>query len=447
LILPWFLALLPAVAKAFGAGAAACRAVATYFWCTCLSIARIFHVPDVDDLGFALLTGGMTAPARTTIWNWMGHVKEKATRLFQRLTEPPPELAKTSLMLSLDSHAVPCWTRKYAIPKGYHTCRNKHMKIEQLYYFYDLNGECLLRLVATAGDVDLDKVMVPEVKRLMKDTGAARARILVDAAASKDEDALLELMRLPGVEVFARAVRRQHYMKQWRAIPPREWMRYEEPNETAGRPPDVLEVATTSTCIGATKTPVRTIVAREYHGRDKKECYHVLFTNVKHGRSIDLIQDFRRRQNHEQAYRVGVHDLNLDAITHGYVKDSDPDEPDFDPARLDLVGWLKALAYNAFQKFREALPEPFARMQAGSLIRHFVLRPGRLYATADDFIVALDPFSNRSALEAYVEQLNSRDIRIPWLGNRRLRVTFAPAEPRISGSELASLLTPKHIRC
>jgi hypothetical protein len=217
------------VVKAFGAGTAAFRAVATYFWCACLSIPRVFHVPDVDDLGFSLLTGGVIAPARTTIWNWMGHVKEKATRLFQRLTEPPPELAKTSLMLSLDSHAVPCWTRKYAIPKGYHTCRNKHMKIEHLYYFYDLNGECLLRLVATAGDVDLDQVMVPEVKRLMKDTGAARARVLVDAAASKDEDALLELMALPGVEVLARAVRKQNYMKQWLAIPPCEWARAPSP--------------------------------------------------------------------------------------------------------------------------------------------------------------------------------------------------------------------------
>ena len=41
---------MPAVAKAFGAGATAFRAVATYFWCACLSIPRIFHVPDVDDL-------------------------------------------------------------------------------------------------------------------------------------------------------------------------------------------------------------------------------------------------------------------------------------------------------------------------------------------------------------------------------------------------------------
>jgi hypothetical protein len=447
LILPWFMALLPALGRAFASGRSAFRAVATHFWCACLSVARIFHVPDVDDLGFALLTGGVTAASRATIWNWMGHVTRKATRLFQRLTEPPAQLAKTSLMLSLDAHAVPCWTRKYAIPKGYHTCRNKHMKIEQLYYFYDLKGECLLRLVATAGDVDLRHVMVPETKRLMRDTGAARARILVDAAASKDEDALLELMALEGVEVLARAVRKQNYMKQWRAIPQCRWAYHEEPNEVVGRPPDVLEVANTTTGIGSDDVPVRTVVAREYHGRNKKECYHVLFTNVKHTPAVNLIREFRRRQNHEQAYRVGVNDLNLDAITHAYVKDSDPGAPDFDPARLDLVGWLKALAFNAFQEFRTGLPEPFSAMQAGSLIRHFVLRPGRLYATADEFIVAIEPFRNRPALDGYIEKLNAQEIRIPWLGGRRLRVTFAPAEPRISGSELASLLVPKYIRC
>jgi hypothetical protein len=86
-------------------------------------------------------------------------------------------------------------------------------------------------------------------------------------------------------------------------------------------------------------------------------------------------------------------------------------------------------------------------MQAGSLIRRLVLRPGTLYATAYDFIVALDPFGNGSALEEYVGRLNSQDIRIPRLGGRRLRVEFAPAESRISGSELAPLLTPKYIRC
>lgn len=433
--------------KAFGKSHQSFRTVATYFWCTSLSIARIFHVPDVHDLGFALLTGGIESPARSTIWSWMGRLKPTAVARFAALTESLVLWAGKPMDVSLDSHTVPCWTRKYAIPKGYHTCRNKQMKLEHLYYFYDLKGHTLLRLTATPGDQALHRRMLPEVRRLKEDTGAARVRVLLDAGASKEEDRLLELMREPGVQVLARAVRHQKYMHQWQVIPPSRWSAYEEPNETRGRPPRVLEVANTVTYLGSSKTPVRTIVAREYHGRDQKECYHVLYTNIAREHSIGLIQQFRSRQNHEQAYRVGVHDLNLDAITHGYVKDSDPEAPDFDPARITLVGWLKALASGALQAFKANLPHPFGKMQAGSLMRHFLLRPGSLYATGDELIVALDPFGSRDVLTEYVDQLNAREHRIPWLGNRRLRVTFATHESNISGSELASLLIPKNIWC
>ena len=447
MILPWFLALLPAMQKAFGHSRQTFRAVATHFWCACLSIARIFHVPNVHDLGFALLTGGIESPARSSVWSWMGRLKVTAVARFARLTELLTQWTSKALTVSLDSHTVPCWTRKYAIPKGYHTCRNKHMKLEHLYYFYDLTGHCLLRLSATPGDEDLHRRMLPEIRRLRKDTGAARVRVLLDAAASKDEDRLLELLREPGVEVLARAVRRPKYMRQWQAIPERQWSTYEEPDETRGRPPRLLEVANTVTHLGSSETPIRTIVAREYHGRDQKECYHVLYTNVARKHSICLIQEFRSRQHHEQAYRVGVHDLNLDAITHGYVKDSDPADPDFDPARITLVGWLKALAFNALQAFKANLRDPFSKMQAGSLLRHFLLRPGSLYATADELIVALDPFGSREVLMKYVEQLNASEHRIPWLGNRRLRVTFADHESKVSGSQLATLLTPENIWC
>ncbi len=40
-------------------------------------------------------------------------------------------------------------------------------------------------------------------------------------------------------------------------------------------------------------------------------------------------------------------------------------------------------------------------------------------------IVSLDPFGSREVLTQYVEELNAAEHRIPWLGNRRLRVTFA----------------------
>ncbi len=111
------------------------------------------------------------------------------------------------------------------------------------------------------------------------------------------------------------------------------------------------------------------------------------------------------------------------------------------------MGWLKGLAFNMLQAFKANLGDPFDKMQAGSLMRHFLLRPGSLYATADELVAALDPFGSREVLTKYVQQLNANEHRIPWLGNRRLRVTFADRESKTSGSQLASLLTPKNIWC
>ncbi len=407
-----------------------------------LSIPRIFHVPDVGDPGFALLTGGTTAPSRSTVWDWLGHLAAAAMKKFRALTEPTGGLAGQELLLSLDPHSVPCFTRKFAISKAYHTIRNKYMKLEQLYYFFDLARNTLLSLVVTPAAQELHQLMRPLVIGILARTRAAMVRIVLDAAALKGEPELLALMNTPGVEVVARAVRSQKYMKQWRAIPEGQWTRHEEPDETKGRPPRVLEVANTVTRIGPDRTPVRTVVAREYHGRNKKECYHVLHTNVAHEHAYSLVNEFRLRQRHEQAYRVGVHDLNLDALTHGYEKDSPPEAPTFDEARVGLVAWIKALAFNALNEFKSHLPGPFSRMTAGSLIRLFLLRPGRLYATADEFIVEIEPHPARFALEGYVKEFNAADHRIPWLGGRRLRIVLAQSDVENPGTRLASLLSP-----
>jgi hypothetical protein len=438
---------LAAAGKAFGKSRAAFRSVSTYFWMTMLSIPRVFHVPDVDDPGFSLLTGGTTSPSRSTIWDWMGRLKTSAMKKFRTLTEPVDGLAGQQLLLSLDPHSVPCFTRKYAISKAYHTIRNKYMKLEQLVYFYDLGRDALLALTVTPAAVELHRVMRSLVTEVRRRTRAAMVRIVLDAAAMKGETEFLALMNLPGVQVIARAVRSPKYMKQWRAIPEGRWTSYEEPDETKGRPPRVIEVANTTTRVGPDGTPVRTIVAREYHGRNRKECYHVLYTNVSREHGYSLVKEYRHRQRHEQAYRVGVHDLNLDALTHGYEKDSQPEEPTFDEARVGLVAWIKALAFNALNEFKSHLPEPFSRMTAGSLIRHFILRPGKLYATADELIVELAPHPARGALEDYVQKMNAEQARIPWLGGRRLRIVLADEEVRNPGSRLASVSSPDYIWC
>ena len=86
-------------------------------------------------------------------------------------------------------------------------------------------------------------------------------------------------------------------------------------------------------------------------------------------------------------------------------------------------------------------------MTAGSLIRHFILRPGRLYATRDEFIVEIAPHPARAALEGYVQKLNAERVPIPWLGGRRLRIVLADEELKNPGSRLASVLSREYVWC
>jgi len=83
--------------------------------------------------------------------------------------------------VSLDEHAVPRWTRKFRIPKGYHTTRNKHMKVEKLFTGFDLRGRQFLRLWTTPGNVELYQVARRMAQRLRRAGGAGRLRLLVDA--------------------------------------------------------------------------------------------------------------------------------------------------------------------------------------------------------------------------------------------------------------------------
>ena len=80
-------------------------------------------------------------------------------------------------------------------------------------------------------------------------------------------------------------------------------------------------------------------------------------------------------------------------------------------------------------------------------MRLFLLRPGRLYATADELIVEIDPHPARRALEDYVGKLNEAGHRIPWLGDRLLRIVLADEDLKNPGSRLASLLSPNYIWC
>ena len=412
---------------------AAIRGLLHSLWLPLLGLPRIFHLATADDPGLGRLTGGRRAWGRQRCGAWLRALPARAVTAFGARSAPRPQRGPGRggvVSVSLDEHAVPRWTRKFRCPKGYHTTRNKHMKVEKLFAWFDVRGRRFLRLWATPGSVELYQVARRAIQRLRRACGGARLRVYLDAGASRDDRAVAQLLRgTRGATVLVRAPRRPSLMRRWRAVPARAFQTAREPGPYTGAPPKVLRIAETRTPLtgdGPRQRGVRTLLAVEGGGRTR-ERWHVLYTNDARRPAYALVQEFRTRQRHEQGYRIGVHDCALDAVPSGYDKASAPARPAFRPAALTFAAWTKALAVNLTETLGAQLGGAWAGAHPRTLRRTFLNRPGTLREMPRVLVVELDPFPQQDTLRPLVEAVNRARVRIPTPGGtpRRLLMVLA----------------------
>ena len=395
---------------------------------------RIFHLEEMDDVGFALLTGGRRCPTRQLVGAWRRHLPWYEVDAFCRRTFAWPHVHGQDALVSFDEHTLPRWTHKFHIPKGYVTTRNKYMRCEKLFYSYDVERDRYLALWATPGNRELRDLAVPLVEQVLLDGQPRSLHALFDAGAGKSDADVRALMDLSAADakltVTLRACRYPQRVQQWKQLPSGLFVSYEEPGACAGAPPKEIRLAETRTTLKG-ETPeqaIRTVVCREVVPGPKKDRWHPLYTTSTadpHG----VLLAFRPRQHHEQAYRVGKHDEFLDAVPCGYDKQS-PNRmrPRFRRGPLQMIGWLVALVYNAVADLAADLDGDYEGCHVSTLQRKFFNRPGRLYSTPEALIVYLDPFAEQEALLPLMDRVNAEQRRLPWLDNRRLVISVTPQE-------------------
>ena len=165
-------------------GAKAARLVLSLFFKAVLGIERIFHFESIKDVGLALLTGGKHVLRRETLGALLRAVVPAEMAAFRRRTEP--QLPRRTVQeVSLDPHGLARFTAKFAIPKGFHTLRNKYMRLEKLTYSFCLKTRMLLSLVAGPGDQSLLATIQTLLQRLLPRLGGAELRLYLDAEAAK----------------------------------------------------------------------------------------------------------------------------------------------------------------------------------------------------------------------------------------------------------------------
>ena len=415
----------------------ASRLVLSLFFKATLGIQRIFHFSTLQDLGFAILSGGGKVLSRDQLGSWLRQVPTRA--VLRLLKQSEPSLPRRSEhTISIDEHSVPRFTRKFRIKKGYHTIRNKFMPIEKLFYSFHVTMRSLLSLIVTPGDAKLCDLAHKLYERLRARVRGARVYLLLDAGAAQNTDSLLRLSDKPNQVTVVRTPRRPAYRKKWEKLPASAWQQLQEPGPYKAAPPKIIHIAETVTSLRDTRKgpartyPVRTIVVREA-GRRGKERWHALWVFSDDTTApYELIQRYRQRQHHEQRYRVLLHDAFVDTAASGYNKQSrDPKRPGFLQNAVTLYAWICGLCTDALERLGTSLGVRFVHAHLRTLRRYWLCIPAQMYLLGTDrFLVVLQVKRLRSLWEVLIQRANADPVRIPWLENRKLLLALEEKKTR-----------------
>jgi hypothetical protein len=408
------------------------RGLLTCAFAPVIGLERLWHLEQMEDKGFAVLTGGLRCPSRHSVGGWRRHLPWYEVEAFCRRTSPWYLIEDDIAMVSYDEHTIPRWTRKFHIKKGYVTTRNKYMRCEKLFCTYDVCNRRYLAVRATPGNWGLIDLAVPLTRQTLEQGRPDYLHAIFDAGAGKSDAAVRALWDLTdeydNLDVTMRACRYPHRMRRWKQLPSGLFVSHQEAGAYTGAPAREIRLAQTQTVLKdeSPEQAVRTIICREMVARPKKDRWHPLFTTHE-AEPVEVLTMFRGRQHHEQAYRVGVYDEYLDAAPCGYDKESpDPKRPRFQRGGLQMIGWLVALVYNAVADLAEDLGRDYEGSHIRTMRRMFFNRPGTLYQTPQALIVSLDPFRGQEALTGLIDDFNEEGHRLPWLNNRQIVLSLSP---------------------
>jgi hypothetical protein len=421
--------------RALGSTEKARRLALSLFFRAALGIERVFHFETLDDPGFAILSGGTRVMSRSRLGGLMRAVTTTGVKKLARATEELRALRNQVVTLSLDEHVIARFTRKFKIPKGFHTLRNKKMRAEKLSYLYWPQARRFLALVVTRGNAKLVELTIDFLRALRRRVRLRQLRLILDAGASTTNDGLRRLDRFYATVFLIRAPRRPGWVNAWKRLPRDRFTHHKEPGRYVGAKAKEIEIAETTTTIKGIPHPVRTIVVRERAMKGKDRWHALLIFHDDTTPALDLLHEYRTRQHHEQGHRIGVHDLWIDTSPSGYPKSGRPDRPGFRQGPLLLYAWIAALVWDALRALGNTLPPRFRLAHPRTLRRWVLMRDADLILTPSHLLVVLAFTKRRAWLRPVFQHFNSAEVDLPWLDGRRVVMGFAARSQPLSDAQ------------
>jgi hypothetical protein len=414
-------------------------------------VERAFHLDDVRDIGFALLTGRPRPLSHSTFQHLLHAMASWDAICFYLATarQAVRKPGEGTRRISLDGHILPRYTKLVELAKARIASTGRVLKAEELISAFDLDAGSFLALRVSQGGKNLTHVLLALVKELCIHRRGLRGilRLFFDRGGYKGF--IFEaLSKLDDVHFYTPAVRYPTNVEQWEALTEEDFE--PEPfvfDKHADLPPEeqprfrladiIMEINVWESKRLTGTVEVRAIVVHNPQGQTSKERWpFVLLTDDWDTPARELANEWGDHWGHEFAHRIGKHDLCLDILPPGYTLTTIRDEDgrlqrqvEYDTTSFFLSAWLRCLVFSLMTLFGQALGGECANMWAGTLLRKFIRRPATLYLIGKELHVVFDPFPDQEALRPLLGELNAKRVALPWLNGLVVQFSIAEDKP------------------
>ena len=425
--------------------------VLTALFAVIFGVRRAFHLDDVRDIGFALVTGRPRPLTHGTFQHLLHTMPQEKAQAFYAATarQEVQALGEGTRRISLDGHNLPRYTRIVDLVKGKIGNTGRILKAEELVLAYDLDAHRWLAVRVYQGTKKLSKGAVEIVQEMLTHRGDRNGllRLFLDKGGYSGR-VFQRLAAEPRVRFYTPAVRYASNAEQWEQLQDADFDK--EPftfDKHADLPADqqpAYRLADIEMAINVWEghkvvdtVALRAVVLHDRQGEKPAERWPVVF--LTDDRDIDaraLLNEYGDHWGQEFAHRIGKHDLCLDILPPGYVLKTERDaqgqlvrEVEDDDTAFFLSAWLRCLVFNLMTCFAQAMGGEYTKMWAGTLLRKFIRRPATLYLVGKELHVVFDPFPDQDALQPLLDKLNAKRTVLPWLNNLVVQFRIAEMEP------------------
>jgi hypothetical protein len=349
----------------------------TAIFAVIFGIRRAFHLDDVRDIGFALLTGRPRPLTHGTFQHLLRATRaEDAVKFYQASAQLEVQASgKGVRRISLDGHNLPRWSRIVDLVKGKIGNTGRILKAEELVLAYDLDARLWVGLRTYHGTKKLSKGLVEIVHELLKHRGALKGllRLFFDKGGYGGQ-IFLALTKEPRVHFYVPAVRYPSNVTQWEQLQDSDFdadpFTFDKHAELPVEQRPSYRLADTEMTLNVWQdnkvvdtVTLRAVVLHNLQGEKPAERWPVvLLTDDDQINPRALLNEYGDHWGQETAHRIGKHDLYLDVLPLGYTLKTQRDdqgqlrrEIEFDQTAFFLSAWLHCLVFNLMSRFARAL--------------------------------------------------------------------------------------------